>query len=213
MALQITATDVAKHGPGIYVLEMPPHQVRSFGSTAQSYGSRSILQLRDCEYDEDSKELTFELSGVMALNVGTTTEAIAVDSKVRSATHGTNDSIGPSQDRGPGDRQFLELARSELTDKMGIVAQSILDGVRNKFAGDLKKGKSRNFSETPDNFWYVIVQPRIDELSFTVRGPVDHFKGLTSLEVKDDRGNTRFKVRSENDVPAALKLISRAIRK
>ncbi len=72
--------------------------------------------------------------------------------------------------------------------------RQLLSGVRQKSPGDLKRGKSRNFSETPDNFWYVIVQPRIDELSITVHGAVDHFEPVARLEIKDDRGNTRFKV-------------------
>lgn len=62
-------------------------------------------------------------------------------------------------------------------------------------------------------FWYVIVQPRIDELSITVRGAVDHFEPVARLEIKDDRGNTRFKVKSKDDLPAALQIIFHAIRK
>ena len=50
-------------------------------------------------------------------------------------------------------------------------------------------------------------------LSITVRGPVEHFKPVARLPIKDDRGNTLFKVTREEDVPAALDLIFHAKRK
>ncbi len=86
-------------------------------------------------------------------------------------------------------------------------------GVRHRSTGDLKRGKARNFSDTPDNFWYVIVQPQISQLSITVRGPVEHFEGVAKLPLKDDRGDTLFKVTDEADVAAALDLIFHAKRK
>ena len=114
---------------------------------------------------------------------------------------------------GPGEREFLRLTKAELSKETAEAAEALLLAVRQRSSGDLKRGKSRNFSETPDNFWYVIVQPRVDELSITVRGPVAHFEAAAELEIKDDRGNTRFKVRGQDDVPAAIKLIFHAIRK
>jgi len=96
---------------------------------------------------------------------------------------------------------------------MHEVAKALLAGVRRRSSGDLKRGKSRNFSETPDNFWYVIVQPRIQQLSITVRGPIEHFSDMAKLPVKDDRGNTLFKVTSSDDVSAALEIIFHALRK
>lgn len=112
-----------------------------------------------------------------------------------------------------GDREFIELAEALLDTSMRRAAAALLAGVRLHFPGELKRGLSRNFSETPDNFWYVIVQPRVQQLSITVRGPVSLFEGVTHLPVKDDRGNSLFKLTGEQDVDAALKLISLARRK
>ena len=112
-----------------------------------------------------------------------------------------------------GDRDFLELCRIELPEHMQRTASALLAGVRARCPGELKRGLSRNFSETPDNFWYVIVQPRVEKLSITVRGQLEMFNGITHLPVKDDRGNTLFKVSGEQDVDAALNLIFRAKRK
>lgn len=213
MSLRVTADNVAQCGPGIFAFAMPPHRVRSFGASAPANGSRSVLLIGGCRYDEARKQLEFDLEGTTALNVGTSTQVIVIDSNVGAEASGPSDEQTPVQRHGPGDQHFLRMVRAELSAELASAAEMVLSGVRAKSPGDLKKGQSRNFSETPDNFWYVIVQPRINQLSFTVRGPVSHFEGMTHLEVKDDRGNTRFKVCSIDDVPAALALIGRAKRK
>ena len=212
MSLLVTATNVTEVASGVWLLEMPPHQVRHFGKPSSALGPRSVLLLNACTFDADRHELSFAIDDAAALNVGTTSRAIGIAA--------TNDANAPSAEPiettvvfGRGDREFLNLVRSELSADMAAAAEQILAMVRAKSPGGLNRGQSRNFSETPDNFWYVIVQPRINELSVTVRGPVEHFQGVTGLEVKDDRGNTRFKVRGEDDVPGALQLIFHAIRK
>lgn len=212
MTLRVTATNVVQIGAGIWRMEMPPHQVRHFGSSAISKGNRSILMFDDWNFDSAKSELSFDIDDVQALNVGTSAETIGIasDRTELPKPDMVNESKGLG---GPGDREFLRLAKQSLSNEMNSAAEQLLAGVRKVSPGDLKRGKSRNFSETPDNFWYVIVQPRIDQLSLTVRGPVSHFEGLTNLEIKDDRGNTRFKVRGISDVSEALKLIFHAHRK
>lgn len=217
MSLRMTATGVTQIGPGIWEFEMPPHQVRHFGNTNHAIGSQSVLMFHSCSYDAERRQLHFDLEDVAPINVGTTAKAIGIAvsaGDTKSTAHPTNTEASPVPTAlGPGDRDFLQLAKRELSTATAQAAEKLLLGVREKCAGNLKRGKSRNFSDTPDNFWYVIIQPRVDELSITVRGPVQRFSGLTGIEVKDDRGNTRFKVRGEGDVADALKLIFRAIRK
>jgi hypothetical protein len=191
----MTVTDVKEIKAGIWSFEMPPHQVRHFGSSGHAMGSKSVLLFNSY--------------------VGTTSTALGI------ATDFCGEDDGDAKDTdaldpmffGQGDREFLHLAKLELSVDIAQVAEKLLLGVRQKSAGDLKRGKSRNFSETPDNFWYVILQPRIDEISITVRGAVSHFEPIARLEIKDDRGNTRFKVKSADDLPAALQIIFHAIRK
>ena len=211
MSILLTASDVREVSDGVWEFEMEPQQIRQFGTPQASVGPRSILLLDSAEFETRSKRLMFPMDGIMPLNLGSTSSTVAVRS----------DSVRPDADSelartaflGRGDREFLALAKSELSTEMFQTAEALLREVRSKFPGDLKRGLSRNFSETPDNFWYVIVQPRIDELSITVRGSVTHFRSKSALEIKDDRGNTRFKVSRSSDVPEALKLISHAIRK
>jgi hypothetical protein len=215
MAMRMTVTDVKEIKAGIWSFEMPPHQVRHFGSSGHAMGSKSVLLFNSYDYDADSHQLHFNLEDVSAINVGTTSTALGI------ATDFCGEEDGDAKDTdaldpmffGQGDREFLRLAKLELSVDIAQVAEKLLLGVRQKSAGDLKRGKSRNFSETPDNFWYVILQPRIDEISITVRGAVSHFEPIARLEIKDDRGNTRFKVKSADDLPAALQIIFHAIRK
>lgn len=215
MAVHITATGASEIHAGMWSFDMPPHQVRHFGQTNHAVGASSVLVLMDYEYDAERQHLHFAIEDVTPINVGTTSKVIGIAASVVGDGRGeTTSSSSPEPGRlGPGDRDFLRLAKAELSESMAQTAESLLLAVRQRSAGDLKRGQARNFSETPDNFWYVIVQNRIDELSITVRGPVSHFAGVSSLEVKDDRGNTRFKVRTESDVPEALKLIFHALRK
>lgn len=215
MTLRMTVTDVREIETGIWSFEMPPHQVRHFGNTGHAVGPKSVLLFSSYDYDVDNHRLHFDLEEVSAINVGTTSTAIgiAIDSCAEGSDAPPNKDALDPMFFGQGDREFLRLAKSELSVETAPVAKQLLLGVRQKSAGDLKRGKSRNFSETPDNFWYVILQPRIDEISITVRGAVSHFEPIARLEIKDDRGNTRFKVKSRDDLPAALQIIFHAIRK
>jgi hypothetical protein len=212
MAIDITASNARSLSDDVWALKMAPHEIRHFGQAPSASGIRSVLLLTSCEFNPKTNELRFPLGAAVPLNIGTTDSVIAMLSG-DSQVHARSDDVLAAGSAGPGDRAFLSLVRSELSQAMVSAAEKLLAGVRARSPGDLKRGKSRNFSETPDNFWYVIVQPRINEISVTVRGSVSHFDGVSKLEIKDDRGNTRFKVRGETDVDEALKLISHAIRR
>ena len=114
---------------------------------------------------------------------------------------------------GPGDREFLRLVEHELRGPAREAAETILRQVRSRYPGDLERGQRLNFKNSPDNFWYVIVQPRAQGLSITVRGAPHRF-APSSIEVKDDRpGYTRFALRHPKEVEEALRIIERSKRK
>lgn len=215
MSLQITATNATELSKGLWGVEMPPHQVRLFGSNPVSEGLRSVILIKNCVFNEDTQSLTFNMDDAIALNIGTTSQTIALSAteqpspNIKQSDYG----VAPQFVGGPGDREFLDMSELLLGHPMLEAAATLLTGVRERSSGDLKKGKARNFSETPDNFWYVIIQPRVQQLSITVRGSVEHFSSIAKLPIKDDRGNTLFKVTSKSDVPAALEIIFYAIRK
>lgn len=216
MALRMTATGATQLAEGVWRLDMPPHQVRLLGNPSSAVGERSIVMLREGRYEPATETLDFDIGDASALNVGTQPETIVLLSTAASAqSHNEIDAVADSQARAmpAGDRDFLRLVRDELPAPMQTAAERLLAGVRKRYPGELKRGLSRNFSETPDNFWYVIVQPRAEELSITVRGSVEHFSRMARLQIKDDRGNTRFKVSGPDDVEAALELIFHARRR
>lgn len=215
MALRMTATNVFEIQKGLWSFEMPPHLIRHFGGIANSIGSRSVLVFSKYEYDVEAAELHFEADDVVAINVGTEQNVIALAAHLETNEKAARSSDQVTKQRvfGPGDRIFLTMTEKELPKSMQKAALALLTGIRSRSPGDLKKGLSRNFSDTPDNFWYVIIQPRVSQLSITVRGSVDHFRNLAKLPIKDDRGNTLFKITSENDVPSALEIIFHAKRK
>jgi hypothetical protein len=94
-----------------------------------------------------------------------------------------------------------------------VAAKDLFSLVRQLYPGDLKRGKLMNFSNTPDNFWYVIVQPQMQALSITVRGGPERFQPST-LELKPDRpGYTRFKLQASKDTPEVLRIIGKSKRK
>lgn len=217
MSVDIQAKSVLELGAGVWQISMSPKQVRLFGEpSVVSQGHRSVVLVDGAVFDKETRVLSFPADGALAINLGDCDDVLLISTQggssyVSSQSHAAANVI--DVEYGYGDRDFLDMARRLLSEQMYIAAAKLLAGVRERSSGSLKRGKTRNFSETPDNFWYVIIQPRIDELSITVRGPVEHFEGYGSLEIKDDRGNTRFKVKSEKDVPEALKMIFRAKRK
>lgn len=218
MSLAITVSDAVQLEDRIWLIGMPPHQVRLFGEPRHAEGPRSVILLKKASFNKQERSLHFDADDVVALNIGTQPYAVVIGGFRDSSEDAKSQTKEKKQDDekrlvfGRGDREFLELAKI-LPPDMQEVAKSLLIGVRQRSPGDLKRGKTRNFSETPDNFWYVKIQPRVADLSITVRGPVSHFEGLTNLAVKDDRGNTLFKVTGQHDVADALKLIFHAKRK
>lgn len=210
--LKVTVENAHLISAGMWSFSLPPHQVRMFGKCENAIGQRSLILLTAAEFSPSSGSLVFSLEDATALNIGNSTEAVAI----LSPPSGPNldGDLAPTDTMlSRGDREFLQLCKLELPENMYLTARALLARVRERSPGELKRGQSRNFSDTPDNFWYVIVQPRVEQLSITVRGPVDLFDGVTQLPVKDDRGNTLFKISNEQEVEAALQLIFRAKRK
>jgi len=223
MGLVITAGSAKPLQSGVWLLEMAPHQIRLFGDCRRAEGERSVLLVSAARFDADARTLTFDVGAVTPLNVGRSNTAIVIDQEdltVPEVENSSSPSLQPTKyptstipvpasspgSYGPGDREFLSVA-SEMPDLGRRTAELLLAEVRKRSSGDLKRGQQRNFSNTPDNFWYVVVQPRIGELSVTVRGEPSRFSS-GRLAVKPDRpGYTRFKVTSPEDVDEAIRII------
>lgn len=153
--------------------------------------------------------MLLDADGIVVLNAGTTGSTVVIDTGATGdvAAPGDGQGAGHAQEPGPGDREFLRMAERELRGEAQEVAVDLLREVRRRSAGDLKRGLKNNFSNTPDNFWYVIVQPREQALSITVRGKPEMFRP-SSLDLRPDRpGYTRFKLQTVDELPEALRII------
>lgn len=192
-------------GPGVWSATVPPAQVKLLGTAKASVGPRSVVMVGGAVFDADAGTLRFDLGDVTVLNLGTSTALLAI---TPSDPHGTPTAAdeGPEHS-GSGDKEFLALVERGLNGTAQEAAKRILSEVRQRYPGDLQRGQRHNFKNMPDNFWYVIVQPRAQSLSITVRGAPDRFAPST-LELKVDRpGYTRFALKHPAEVEEALRVI------
>lgn len=204
---------------GLWECSVAPHELQMLGSPSDSQGPRSIVMARSVSFDEPNRSLQIDLSGVSVLNLGTTSSSIIVETQPRQETpteaHPTAEPshIHKNATYGPGDTEYLRLVDNVLRGDAQAAAVRILEEVRQRYPGDLRRGKRSNFKNTPDNFWYVIVQPRAQSLSITVRGDVSRFSSDV-LELKQDRpAYTRFILSKVSQVPEAMRIIEASKRK
>jgi len=217
MGMKLLMDDVTEIADGIWLVGLPPHEVQLLGSAKVTQGNRSVLLVGEAMFDENSMAVQVDASSVTVLNQGTTPETIIVRSPVdASKTLGSVERVlDPvmSGTLGPGDMEFLRLVQQKLTGEAREAARALLHHIRSGYPGDLKRGQRSNFTNVPDNFWYVIVQPRVQSLSVTVRGHVERFHP-EKLKLKADRpGYTRFALSRLDEVPGALSIIEQSKRK
>jgi hypothetical protein len=193
--------------PNVWLTVVPPNEVAKLGSPKSRKGPSSIL-LAEGVREGAENTLLVDTEHTTLLNLGNTSKLVIVGCDRLADDPGTLPAVG-----GSGDRQFLRIVELELDGDAKKAAEQVLSQVRSRHAGDLKRGQRNNFSETPDNFWYVIVQPRIQALSITVRGLPERFAPST-LDLKLDRpGYTRFAIRKPSEVAEAVRIIEASRRK
>jgi hypothetical protein len=201
---------------GSWLALVPPHQVAMLGQPKTTRGTTSVLLASSPYFDSDTAHLSFEADSVMVLNLGTTLRTFVIDTIVSTDVLESRERRKLQEvegQSGAGDREFLGLVERELRGEAQEAAVDLIREIRKRWPGDLKRGERNNFSNTPDNFWYVIVQPRVQSLSVTVRGAPDRFKSDT-LELRVDRpGYTRFLLKNPDDIPEALRIIEQSKRK
>lgn len=215
MALRMLLDEAKQLTPHTWSLKIAPHEVQVLGQPKMTEGPRTVLLVENPSFDADSGTLQLDASGVVVLNLGTTKEAVAISSTAAgdASTAGVEVEGGVVADYGPGDREFLGHVNRLLEGNAREAAELILQEIRARYPGDLQKGKRRNFKNTPDNFWYVVVQPRVQSLSITVRGAPDRFQS-SILQLKMDRpGYTRFTIDQPSQVQEALRIIQHSKRK
>ena len=111
-----------------------------------------------------------------------------------------------------GDSLFL----TKLDDQpsgLQELGKELLQGVRNFYQGGLKyKENSQKFVESPDNFWTVRIQPRVQTLRITLYGRPNHFESIEGITFKPDMGSyTNFLISSMSQLKPALTAIRHAM--
>lgn len=217
MGLRMVVDGAHRLAPGVWNLRLMPTEIHRLGGTRSSLGSRSVLLIESPTYDEQSREFCFDAGNVRVLNLGTSSDTVVIAaSEDTLAIPDNSAAIAEPQEEpayGTGDREFLRLVDGRLSGPACEAAKELLRRVRREEAGDLERGKRLNFKNTPDNFWYVIVQPTVQALSVTVRGEPRNFEP-SPLALKSDRpGYTRFKVDHPDQVEDALRIVWRSRRR
>jgi hypothetical protein len=226
----MTISGVRQLDDRLWETSLAPRDVRTLGSCTSSVGSISVLLLRGASVDEQDGALRFPLDAATVLNIGSDHRTIIIataptDTAPEKDTVPKKQPISPDHAPMPaaaartiglsgGDSEFVEALKSNsLPEDLREAGEAILKRVREHFPGSLKAVGARRFQETPDNFWFVTIQPRDQSLSVTVRGLPDRFN-VTSLRVVMDRPPySRFKVRGMSDVAEAVRVILNAVRK
>lgn len=209
MGLRLVIDDVRALAVGVWNLNLQPSEVQRLGGVRNSAGGRSILLIDNAIYDEASRTLGFDASSVRVLNLGTSPDTVAVASLGSAQDASVRLGLGQAEPNyGAGDLEFLSLVEKRLRGTAASAAKELLRRIRGREAGDLQRGQRLNFKNTPDNFWYVIVQPTVQALSITVRGRPSSFDSVPGLALVNDRpGYTRFKLTRPDQVEGALRTI------
>lgn len=203
--MKIVLDEVVAGVNGVWLTHAPPHQLAMLSEPKATRGRSSVLLVSSPDFDNEKSQLILDADNIVVLNLGNTPRTIVIDTIVPAdVTEGAGIS---SQTEGPGDREYKALAEGLLEGLAQETALDLIREVRNRWPGDLKRGGRNNFSNAPDNFWYVIIQPRIQALSITIRGRPEAYRSSAFKLVADRPGYTRFTVRTPDEVAEAIRLI------
>jgi hypothetical protein len=216
MALKFTVAAVTALGSGIWESTLSPAEVRALGTASAGLGDVSVILLKAPDYDEDDSTLHFSTRDVHVLNVGRGHRVLFInaadDLPLIVGLGEPQITFGQASLSGAGDSAFLATLH-DVPERVREAGAKILASVREQFPGDLRPLPNRRFQETPDNFWFVAVQPRDESLLFIVRGTPQQFKTRRLKVLADRRSYCRFKVRGPADVNEAVSILAAADRK
>lgn len=213
MVLKIGLPETTQLEDGIWRCSVEPSELRRLGEPSTEFGDRSVLLVSGAEYDNEKCTLEFNVEDATLLNIGASSDLVVVRSGDPDGQRAGHHQSRPLFRRGSGDRQFLaELLSFPKTVRDS--GQVILQKVRSRFPGDLKRFPRNRYVEQPDNFWAVTLQPREQTLLVTVRGEPAQFNVPEGMDLKlDRRGYSAFKVRDIRQIEGAVSLIGQARRR
>ena len=213
MALELSIPDVKEIAPGIWEASVGPRDMQAFGGNGTSTGQVSVVLLQQpYKFARDEFVLRFPLDAARALNIGNTARTIVIAAAPQGEQVAKLSAAVPAP-LGPGDSAFLK-SLAQLPPELEEAGSQLLEKVRAQCAGSLRGlPGGRRFQETPDNFWFVTVQPRDRSLSIVVRGMPVRLSPTRLKVVEDRRPYSRFKLNHRSDVDEAASIILSAVRR
>ncbi|WP_344135278.1 hypothetical protein [Pedococcus bigeumensis] len=209
MRLLVEAT---KSGESVWRGRLDSSELELLGKPTSTRGPVSVVLLH-ANPSMLGGELIVETTAATLLNRGSSEVSIFVASPEPLVTALSSEAPPAPSTPGArgGDQEFLR----QLPPVLREVGSQFLQEARRRWPGELRfSTPSGRFVETPDNFWTVKIQPRDASLRITLRGEASKFPPLPALDLKDDRnGYSTFKVRTMADVPTAISLLERSLRR
>lgn len=203
-------------GSKIWEAKLSPRDVRRLKESPNGFGAVSVLILSASPVIEGGR-IQFDADAASIVNVGSTDRIIVIDGTTpksaleRFRTETSNREVAKRK-FSPGDQLFLN-GLGALPKEVSDAGTQLLTQIRTHFHGELRRVSDGRFQETPDNFWFATIQPRVKSILITVRGMPDRFKPSTLNILEDRRPYSRFKVQSQADVTEAFRIIKGAIRR
>lgn len=239
MGLKITIDDALMLDSAVWRSILKPGEVKTFGDCSSRKGPYSVILVeKGLNYDEYSQSLSFDLSTVKLLNIGSTDQLIILTASsarsipaasrkkppkkpvvkpiakkrkksfFRSRPEKKSHAYELSQTLAQGDRLFL----GELPGDIREVGEKLLSKIRSQFKGELNyEPRNGKFEETPDNFWSIKILPWEKSLAISVRGVPEFFSRVPGIHLSPDKyGCSVFEVKRVAQIDGAMAIIRQA---
>lgn len=197
---------VTELGPGTWVTNLTPADVRRFGQNTPSNGFRSVLSVTAPEFDKESETMTVALDDLTALHIGHGNEALLVD-----LDHGGNNVLGLDiQTKAvvpEVDQAFIETCRVHLPDHITSIIIQVLSEVRKHYDDKLVEGAGRKWTASPHNFFAITIQNRNQQFLVSVKADPSHHS-LKHIQLKRSRSPyCEFHLNSPSQIEEAVQTI------
>ena len=212
MSVRLSVEGASAVGRGIWRASIKPSLVRMLGPSANSSGGLNVILVTETPtYDSPGKTLSFPADAARVLNIGSSTAAILLHDAEEVLMNVVEPVIANSptvQRHTNSDERFL----STVPEPMRPLAVALVAAVRGQLSGELVlREPSGRFVNTPDNFWTVKVQPRVQTFRITLRGKPRSFSTPSTFNLQDDRpGYSSFLLSDAKQIPDAVRVIREA---
>jgi len=209
--MRVSIEKVYPSTEGVWTAHIDPQSLIRLANPIRQGGRINIIMVSRPLFDSLTHSLQFDLDSAILLNLGNTAEAVFVDSRENESSRQLSDKPFYVRKQLAGDLHFLEELK-RLPQSQRIVGEKILAAVRKEYPGDLIfHEKSKKFVESPDNFWVVLIQPRVKSLRIIVYGKPEEYRDYNNIKLKDDmKGYSSFLIDNINQINDAVNIILEA---